>query len=437
MQGTRKAVLLGVVGGFGGLFAWLVARPYIHTVDPNSNFTYGSFFGWFAHLILGATIAGFLAFLISLGRTDVPRALLAFGVGMVIGGPLVCGADAGSDLLWMHILTATQGHGFTLPHLFWNIAVSMALTLSVAAATQPTKARFKRAIIVGLIAGVVGYVLISIVSTFLAIGLLSQMLATGIKNFKPPDKWGVVMWAYMVDEVGIGIVVGVMMGLSDIVRRQAWIRVIFGRNEVRDFPMEEGPNRIGSAEGIEVRLPRDPKLSDVHAALHQTPSGWYLADNNSATGTFLNRSPVQQSYIQNGDEIKAGPYTMLFFIASSPRGFVITRPFLAAIDPPKEVETKQQPELRPRLVDAFGKVSNLAAGASTIGRGEASTISVSYDRTVSRSHAQINLGAGRAVIQDLHSTHGTLVNGEPISVAVTLADGDKIKVGNTLFEYHQ
>jgi len=240
-----------------------------------------------------------------------------------------------------------------------------------------------------------------------------------------------------VDEVGIGIVVGVMMGLSDIVRRQAWIRVIFGRNEVRDFPMEEGPNRIGSAEGIEVRLPRDPKLSDVHAALHQTPSGWYLADNNSATGTFLNRSPVQQSYIQNGDEIKAGPYTMLFFIASSPRGFVITRPFLAAIDPPKEVETKQQPELRPRLVDAFGKVSNLAAGASTIGRGEASTISVSYDRTVSRSHAQINLGAGRAVIQDLHSTHGTLVNGEPISVAVTLADGDKIKVGNTLFEYHQ
>lgn len=70
-----------------------------------------------------------------------------------------------------------------------------------------------------------------------------------------------------------------------------------------------------------------------------------------------------------------------------------------------------------------------------LGRGTAATLRLD-DETVSREHCRISWEAdGRALLTDLGSTNGTLVNGLRVT-KVALSDGDKIQVGvASVFRY--
>src|SRR5262249_14489248 len=60
------------------------------------------------------------------------------------------------------------------------------------------------------------------------------------------------------------------------------------------------------------------------------------------------------------------------------------------------------------------------------------------DDGISRKHARVNQEGARVTIEDLQSSNGTYVNGEPVTVS-ELHDGDKIRLGSTTvlkFSYH-
>lgn len=67
----------------------------------------------------------------------------------------------------------------------------------------------------------------------------------------------------------------------------------------------------------------------------------------------------------------------------------------------------------PKLRDAAGREFLLKAGENTIGRDPSSDILIS-DATVSRRHACITIEENHAYIQDLGSTNGTQLNGQPV-----------------------
>ncbi len=82
----------------------------------------------------------------------------------------------------------------------------------------------------------------------------------------------------------------------------------------------------------------------------------------------------------------------------------------------------------------IGKIIEVKAPTSIIGRNYGNIIV--KDEMVSRKHAQIDfLSKDTVYIKDLASTNGTLVNGQKISYE-KLKDGDLIKVGSTIFEFH-
>ncbi len=82
----------------------------------------------------------------------------------------------------------------------------------------------------------------------------------------------------------------------------------------------------------------------------------------------------------------------------------------------------------------LGKIIEVKAPTSIIGRSYGDIIV--KDEMVSRKHAQIDFLSKETIyIKDLASTNGTLVNGHKISYE-KLKDGDLIKVGNTVFEFH-
>ena len=68
-----------------------------------------------------------------------------------------------------------------------------------------------------------------------------------------------------------------------------------------------------------------------------------------------------------------------------------------------------------------------------VGRGSATDLQVSVDKWMSRQHFSIACHDDQGILTDLHSSNGTLLNGESIDEA-NLCDGDKIAAGSTEFK---
>ncbi|NEQ51955.1 MAG: FHA domain-containing protein [Leptolyngbya sp. SIO3F4] len=93
-------------------------------------------------------------------------------------------------------------------------------------------------------------------------------------------------------------------------------------------------------------------------------------------------------------------------------------------------------------------ISNLATGASqtfyspdnlwTIGRDPRQSDIAIPDRRLSRCHAALQYSLEQGfILSDLESTNGTYVNGVKLQRVYALRDGDRIRIGSSLFHFFQ
>jgi hypothetical protein len=87
------------------------------------------------------------------------------------------------------------------------------------------------------------------------------------------------------------------------------------------------------------------------------------------------------------------------------------------------------------VVDGPGTRHVLSSGRNVIGRGTEADIRLP-DTGVSRKHVDVVLDSGTAIVEDLGSSNGTLVNGRRIT-RQPLADGDVIRIGHSVLVYRQ
>ncbi|MEU0830439.1 DUF1707 and FHA domain-containing protein [Streptomyces sp. NPDC056231] len=67
-----------------------------------------------------------------------------------------------------------------------------------------------------------------------------------------------------------------------------------------------------------------------------------------------------------------------------------------------------------------------------IGRDPANGLRLTHE-TVSRKHAELTVQGGRWILRDLGSTNGTCVNGQRVTGAVSVRDGDQVSFGRITF----
>ncbi|HEY3445948.1 MAG TPA: GGDEF domain-containing protein [Myxococcales bacterium] len=82
----------------------------------------------------------------------------------------------------------------------------------------------------------------------------------------------------------------------------------------------------------------------------------------------------------------------------------------------------------------LGRKYDLERNTTVIGRSSKCDIQVDQD-SISRNHAKIVLDGKSASVSDMGSTNGTFVNDEAVEGAMTLRNGDFIKIGRTIFKY--
>lgn len=81
-----------------------------------------------------------------------------------------------------------------------------------------------------------------------------------------------------------------------------------------------------------------------------------------------------------------------------------------------------------------GRPFPLAPGENVLGRDASALVQVDLPG-VSRRHARIVVDGERAILEDLASKNGTLLNERGVTSPVALADGDAIRLGRHLLVY--
>ncbi len=262
-------------------------------------------------LILFPLVAGMIGLFI--GAVDglicrLPRrALLSGGVGLLVGtvGGFLGSIFANLAYTPIHNLAMAQlgaggvfgVFGFLLQmigrSMAWSIAgVTMGLGQGIALRSQ-------RLLLYGLIGGIVG-------------GLFGGMLFDPIDLILlGPDKPS----AYLSRLIGlavIGATVGALIGIVELMARDAWLRMTQGPLTGKEFLLFKDVMSIGSSPRSDVYLFNDPQVAKQHASIRAVGDECEIEAGDGVAAVLLNNRPVRQARLRHGDNITIGRTSFVF-----------------------------------------------------------------------------------------------------------------------------
>jgi hypothetical protein len=104
----------------------------------------------------------------------------------------------------------------------------------------------------------------------------------------------------------IGGTVGLMIGLTEMLTRDAWLKVLQGPLRGKEFSFNRTPIRLGSSPKNEIYLFKDLKIDPLHAEINKLRDTYEIVDEGSSTGTFVNGQRIRSHRLMDGDQIRIG-----------------------------------------------------------------------------------------------------------------------------------
>ncbi len=284
-----------VVGGWAAFLAWMLAEALV--LHGGTVFSTPLVMGVAA--LVGAIIAAGLNLVSGMTNAQwrrqlarVPSGLLGGGIGGAIGGLLGNGATwAGAaigDLLGNQAIGAIVSF---LGQVFgWML---MGLAIGLAGGIEEKSIRkCCHGAVGGTLGGLVG-------------GVLIQSFAVGAG-----------MAARATAFVILGAAIGALVGLTQLVLKEAWLTVVDGFRPGRELILGETATMLGRGDHLPLPFLGYPgrDLEAEHARITRQSGGQFLLeDNHSRLGTRLNGQPVQTATpLKDGDLIKLGTNIVRF-----------------------------------------------------------------------------------------------------------------------------
>lgn len=211
-----------------------------------------------------------------------------------------------------------------------------------------------------------------------------------------------------------------------------------------EFDADRAQILLGRRGGVDVLLP-DARVSLVHARIERRKGAYYLVDDGSTNGTQLNGAVVAAGLrhpLREGDRITIGDYALSVALPAShsgeprpesslsmARGMV--RDLLERLGP-----GESQPSLRVLDGPQTGVVLTLGDVGRTYILGRAAGNDLRLDDVdMWREHAALERDELGVTVRSAGS-HAARVDGELVTGARLLRDGDSLTLGATSMRYH-
>ncbi|GIV06030.1 MAG: hypothetical protein KatS3mg016_1605 [Fimbriimonadales bacterium] len=452
---VSKLFYLMVFGAIGGLLAWFVNEPFISD-DIRRSVDWG-------HIALfGSVSGGFIGAMIGLATG------LSLGTGKHILRGVALGALVGIPGGWIgltvgQILFSVLGVGLPLIGLIIGRILGWSAFGALIGLSEGIIARSPKRMRNGLLGGAIGGALGGALFDFLAftVGSIFGFALRAEGEAGAPSR--------AVALVLIGAGIGLFIGLLELITRSAWVRVLYGRNEGKDYPIDRDGAYIGRDELADVPLRGDPQVAPRHAEIRMEGGGYTLIPH---APMLLNGQPIAAPIeLNDGDRLQIGSFQMQFQLREgaaqrAPRD-VVRSPLSPLSTPPGACPycgQRQDPitgacactpiTTPPPLPSSYASpgVATAVAQATmlvglegalagqripippdglTIGRETDNRLMVP-DLSVSRHHARIALENGVLVVYDLNSTNGVYVNEQRVQ-RQALKAGDIVRFGAVRF----
>jgi hypothetical protein len=289
----------GLCGGGGAFVGWAFGRVLARSEGLVAQGIKGM---W-----LGVTLACALALVDALWNFSLRRPLaVAWRVltAVLVGGMAgLLGGLLGQALYGAWHWGAFLVLGWTLVGLLVGLSVGVFdLLVRLAQGGDPHGAVRKvlNGVLGGALGGVVG-------------GTLSLLLRgtwEGLFEDKPSD----LLWSPSATGfVALGACIGLMIGLAQVILKEAWLKVERGFRAGRELILSNPVVTIGRAESCDVGLFGDPGVDKLHARILRRGNGYLVEDADSAGGTYLNGERVDEpARLRSGDAIRVGRCVLRF-----------------------------------------------------------------------------------------------------------------------------
>jgi len=447
---TTRIARAALIGGAAGLvnFAFQEPRGRASEIAMQPGSLGPTLENAFAEAMLRFAVLGLLVSIAlvladEIGSLSPRRALTRCGIALAAGAG--CGGFAG-----------IVGQGiFSFLLLGGPMALIIARTLGWAAvgggigvaAGLPSASVRKclQGLVGGLIGGAVGGLVFDVVGIPFASGTPSRLIG----------------------DTAIGACVGAAVTLVEEGAKVAWVTVVLGRNEGKQFILSKPTTTIGRDELSDIPLYGDMNVAKHHALIRTADQRTFVfQDLGSPAGSVINGVRVAEKTLADGDRIQIGSFQLLFSrratasVVSQPAGAPpAAQPFTQAQDqsvcpfcggrrdpvtgvcactPGASAAPAAPVWSAPCLVGVAGPYTSMTFPLDRdhieIGRDASNTIILDGDPAVSRKHAVITRQGGVYSVRDLGSTNGTYVNGARVQSAA-LSPGDVVHFGGSSFRF--
>jgi hypothetical protein len=229
------------------------------------------------------------------------RALLAGAVGFLVGvlGSFVCSLLAELAYAPLHSLARGQmgPHDDDLTTFAFLIqmigrAIAWGLAGMAMGLGQGIALRSGRLVLYGFIGGIIG-------------GLLGGMLFDPIHYFVVGRDTPSGHWSRLIGFACIGASVGAMIGIVELLARDAWLRMVEGPLAGKEFLLFKDVLAVGSSPQADIYLFNDPEVKGRHATLRAVGDACEL-ESHTRQPTLVNGRPVQRTRLRHGDRITIG-----------------------------------------------------------------------------------------------------------------------------------
>ncbi|MBN1055183.1 FHA domain-containing protein [Clostridium botulinum] len=160
---------------------------------------------------------------------------------------------------------------------------------------KPEKIRIINCVLGGIIGGFIG-------------GFLFNFIAQSI-SIDITDKGTV---ARAIGIIIMGTLIGLGIGLLEQFAKTAWLKVIRGEFEGKEYLVFKGITSIGNSGKNTIVLFKDKLVAPNHCDIVQEGNRYVLVDKGSPSGTFVNGVRITRHTLKQGDAISLGNSVLIF-----------------------------------------------------------------------------------------------------------------------------